>query len=73
MVGAGLCESAAGISVETHDGSDKNSSIQLRAEVPDSAQHSERMLTPKSFLRRRAAGTDSTAQLIANNVGTLFV
>lgn len=32
-----------------------------------------RLLTPKSSLRRRAAGTDAAVQLIANNVDTLFI
>jgi len=32
-----------------------------------------RLLIPKSSLRRRAAGTDASVQLIANNVDTLFI
>jgi len=39
----------------------------------DSEQQLVRLLSPKSSLRRRAAGTDATAQLIANNVDTLFI
>ncbi|MEE9334522.1 MAG: ribosome small subunit-dependent GTPase A [Granulosicoccaceae bacterium] len=38
------------------------------------AEHSlVRLLVPKSSLRRRAAGTDASVQLIANNVDTLFI
>ena len=32
-----------------------------------------RILTPKSSLKRRAAGTDTSVQLIANNIDTLFI
>lgn len=39
----------------------------------DSEHRLARLLAPKSSLRRRAAGTDASAQLIANNVDTLFV
>lgn len=39
----------------------------------DSDYRPVRILSPKSSLLRRAAGTDATAQLIANNVDTLFV
>ncbi len=39
----------------------------------DSDHRPVRTLSPKSSLRRRAAGTDASAQLIANNVDTLFV
>ena len=33
----------------------------------------ERLLTPKSSLKRRAAGSDASVQNIANNVDTLFI
>lgn len=39
----------------------------------DSHHRPVRTLLPKSSLRRRAAGTEATSQLIANNVDTLFV
>ena len=39
----------------------------------DENQRVVRLLSPKSSLSRRAAGTDSVVQLIANNVDTLFI
>jgi ribosome biogenesis GTPase len=39
----------------------------------DAENNPVRQLSPKSSLRRRAAGTDASVQLIANNVDTLFI
>ena len=39
----------------------------------DSELRPVRILTPNSTLRRRAAGTDASVQLIASNVDTLFI
>lgn len=39
----------------------------------DGEQRLQRRLEPKSSLKRRAAGTDASSQLIANNVDTLFI
>lgn len=41
--------------------------------LTDADRRLVRLLTPKSSLRRRAAGTNAAIQLIANNVDTLFI
>ncbi len=41
--------------------------------LTDTAHRLVRILSPKTSLHRRAAGTDASVQLIANNVDTLFI